>query len=154
MNKVVHSSKKMDWGTPLDLFDQLDLEFNFDIDAAATAENKKCGSYFGPDHLFEEFRDGLTAKWSGTVWCNPPYGRDIKHWVAKAAREALENNTTSVLLVPARTDTKWWVLAQCASEIRFIEGRLKFEGAPDSAPFPSALLIFRGWKGRYRWWTA
>ena len=71
---------------------------------------------------------------------NPPYGRKIGAWM----RKALESNTTVVCLVPARTDTKWWHdYAMKASEIRFVKGRLKFGDSKNSAPFPSAIIVFR-----------
>jgi site-specific DNA-methyltransferase (adenine-specific) len=78
---------------------------------------------------------------------NPPYGREIGKWMAKAHEEA-DRGATVVCLVPARTDTAWWHdHAAKADEIRFVRGRLKFirdDGRNDSAPFPSAVVIFRG----------
>ena len=81
----------------------------------------------------------------GVVWCNPPYGREIGLWVKKAYESAHESGGIVVMLIPARTDTKWfhdYVLHR--AEIRFIAGRLKFGGAKNSAPFPSMVVIFRG----------
>jgi site-specific DNA-methyltransferase (adenine-specific) len=74
---------------------------------------------------------------------NPPYGRQIKNWVKKAYLASLEGATV-VCLVPARTDTYWWhTYVRRAQEIRFIRGRLKFGGCRNSAPFPSAIAVFR-----------
>jgi phage N-6-adenine-methyltransferase len=156
VNPALFSSATDLHTTPQDLFDQLDAEFHFTLDAAALKANAKCEAYYGPDHVVPEFRDGLEAKWMGTVWCNPPYGREIGKWCQKAARAAYVYNTTSVLLVPARTETQWWKLwvAGSASEVRFLEGRLKFGNAKNSAPFPSAIVVYRGWRGPYRWWVA
>ena len=84
--------------------------------------------------------DGLKQEWVGVCWCNPPYGRGIGKWMKKAA----EASAIVVCLVPARTDTKWfheWVLNR--AEIRFIRGRLHFNGSKNSAPFPSMLVIYR-----------
>lgn len=80
MNKVLVSSVKMDWRTPKDFFRELNQEFHFGLDAAATPENAKCARYFTPE------MDGLSLTWSGygAVFCNPPYGREIGKWVQKA----------------------------------------------------------------------
>jgi site-specific DNA-methyltransferase (adenine-specific) len=80
---------------------------------------------------------------------NPPYGREIGKWVAKAYTENLVNNTFIVALLPARTDTKWfhdWIYKKGNTEIIFIKGRLKFNDGKQSAPFPSMIVIF-GRKG-------
>lgn len=79
------------------------------------------------------------------VFCNPPYGHAISAWVEKAFREGTKDGTLVVLLIPARTDTKYfhdYILYR--SEIRFVPGRLKFGNSRQSAPFPSMIVIFRG----------
>lgn len=82
----------------------------------------------------------MKQPWSGTVWCNPPYGREIGKWVKKAA----EKTCTVVMLLPARTDTAWFHdFIYGKAEIRFVRGRLKFGGCRNSAPFPSMVVIFR-----------
>ena len=139
---ALFSSQTDDWETPQWLFDQLNEEFYFGLDVCASAENTKC-LYF-----FDKKTDGLRQNWGGrgTIWCNPPYGREISAWVQKAAEEAEHGNTT-VMLIPARTDTKWfheYVYQKPNVEIRFLKGRLKFGKAENSAPFPSMILIFRG----------
>lgn len=107
----------------------------------ALPENAKCEHYFTPE------QDGLKQEWKGTVWCNPPYGRNIGKWVEKAYNTAKDKNAVVVMLLPARTDTKWFhdfcYLNQYAT-VRFARGRLKFGGARNSAPFPSMVVIFRG----------
>ena len=143
---VHYSSKKMDWGTPQDFFDELDAEFGFQVDVCATEENAKC------DAFFDEKLDALSISWvdepvlgqkQAVFWMNPPYGREIGKWMKKAYEES-QRGCTVVCLVPARTDTAWWHdYAMKADEIRYIRGRLKFEGAENSAPFPSAVVIFR-----------
>ena len=78
-----------------------------------------------------------------TVWCNPPYS-NIKSWMRKCYYEGHKPNTTVVALVFSRTDTKWWWnYVQHKAEVRFIKGRIKF-GGKANAPFPSALVIYRG----------
>lgn len=73
---------------------------------------------------------------------NPPYGRTIGDWMRKAY-ESSQNGATVVCLVPARTDTVWWHDYAMRGEIEFIKGRLRFNGHKNSAPFPSAVVVFR-----------
>lgn len=135
---VMFSSKTDLWATPQDFFDELNNEFHFTLDACAIPENAKCKKFFTPEV------DGLTQKWKGTVWCNPPYGKDISLWVQKAAYESAMGNTV-VMLLHARTDTRWFHdYIYRKVEIRFVRGRLKFGGAKNAAPFPSMVVIFRG----------
>lgn len=119
---VMFSSKSGNWETPQRLFDDLNREFHFTLDACATAQNAKCTRYYNLE------QNGLRQPWSGVVWCNPPYGRKIGQWVRKAFAASSEGSTV-VMLLPARTDTKWfhdWIYNR--SEIRFLKGRLKFGG--------------------------
>lgn len=82
-----------------------------------------------------------------TVFCNPPYGRNIGDWIRKASQEASKPDTLVVLLVPARTDTRWFqnhILHR--AEVRFLPGRLKYEvngQAGEAAPFPSMIVVMR-----------
>jgi hypothetical protein len=96
--------------------------------------------------FFTREEDGLLLEWFGRCWMNPPYGRTIGRWMAKARRMAESGKAELVVcLVPARTDTAWWhENVMRAAEVRFIRGRLKFGGAKHAAPFPSALVIFKG----------
>ena len=132
------SSKTDEWSTPQDLFDKLNGEFHFDLDVCANESNHKCAMYY------DRKQDGLRMPWTGhVVWCNPPYGREIGKWVEKAYKESLSLDTQIVMLLPARTDTKWfhnYVLGH--AEIRFLQGRLKFGSSKNSAPFPSMLAIY------------
>lgn len=137
MHQVIFSSKRADWATPQALFDELNREFGFTLDVAADDTNAKCARYY------TQVDDGLLSPWSGVVWCNPPYGPCVGDWVEKAYREA-GRGVTSVLLLPARTDTAWfhaYVLNK--ADIRFVRGRLKFSDGRGSAPFPSMIVIFR-----------
>ena len=85
MNKALLSSKKMDWCTPQSFYDELDREFHFKLDAAATDKTAKCSMYFTPE------TNGLEQSWDvgGAVFCNPPYGREIGKWVEKAYSESM-----------------------------------------------------------------
>lgn len=135
MNKEVMFSSKTDlWSTPQDFYDKLNEEFHFETDVCALPENAKCAHYYTPEE------DGLAQEWEGVCWCNPPYGREIGKWVEKAAKSS---KATVVMLLPARTDTRWfhdWIYEK--AEIRFIKGRLKFGGQKNAAPFPSMVVIF------------
>ncbi|MBA3352548.1 MAG: adenine methyltransferase [Blastocatellia bacterium] len=134
---ALFSSATCEWPTPQWLFDDLDDEFGFTLDPCSTDLNAKCVKHF----TLQE--DGLAQTWKDeVVFMNPPYGRGVGIWMEKAYREACEGATV-VCLVPARTDTAWWHDWAMRGEIRLFRGRIKFEGAINVAPFPSALVIFR-----------
>ena len=133
-NKLMFSSATDEWSTPQDFFDKLNDEFSFTLDPCANDTNHKWKKYF------TKTENGLLQNWDDEiVFCNPPYGREIGKWVKKAA----ESKATVVMLLPARTDTKWFHdYIYEKAEIRFIKGRLKFGEAQNSAPFPSMVVIF------------
>lgn len=153
LSPALFSRRSDEWVTPPDLYAALDAEFGFTLDAAATAENATCPTYLDQD------RDALTQPWhlipshrhgAPVVWLNPPYSL-IKPFMAHAS-EASRHGCTVVCLVPSRTDTQWfhdYVWDQDRHqprngvEVRFLRGRLKFGDGTGSAPFPSALIIFR-----------
>ena len=138
-SELMFSSKTDNWATPQDFFDKLNNEFQFNLDPCADEHNHKCEKYFTVND------DGLSQNWGGhRVFCNPPYGRNICKWVEKAYRESYKDNTLVCLLIPARTDTKYFhCYIKNRAEIRFIPGRLKFGGAKNAAPFPSMVVIYR-----------
>jgi len=140
LNPSLFSSKSGEWETPQDLFGTLDKIFHFDLDVCATKNNTKCEQFFNLED------DSLKQSWEDKIcWMNPPYGREIDDWVAKAFWEAREHSITVVALLPARTDTKWWhSFVMRAQQIWFIRGRVKFVGAKSSAPFPSCIVIWTG----------
>lgn len=136
--EVHHSSKTNEWATPEDFFDKLNKKYHFTLDPCATKENAKCKKYYTKED------DGLAQSWeSEVVFMNPPYGREIRHWIEKAYRESLRGAVV-VCLIPSRTDTRYWwdFIFPHASDITFIKGRLKFGDSKNSAPFPSALVEF------------
>jgi hypothetical protein len=125
MNKVHFSSQSDNWRTPEVFYKELDKEFHFDFDPCPT------------NPTF----DGLSIEWKKSNFVNPPYSQ-IKAWLKKGWEE-FEKGNLSVFLIPSRTDTFYWhTYCMQATEIRFIKGRLKFSGSKNSAPFPSALIIF------------
>ena len=136
--KVCLSTGKNDWGTPQDLFDKLNAEFKFTLDACASAENTKCAKFYS------EEQNALIQDWSkDIVFMNPPYSTKLQNlFVQKAYEESLKGAIV-VCLLPARTSTKRFHDFCLKGEIRFISGRIQFEGAPDPAPFPSMIVVFR-----------
>lgn len=137
MPRVIFTSNTDLWSTPQDLFDSLDIEFEFTLDVCASAVNAKCPKFFTVDD------DGLSKEWTGNCWMNPPYGREIGKWMRKAYESSLAGATV-VCLIPSRTDTAWWHdFVMKASEIRYVRGRLKFGGVKGSAPFASSIVVFR-----------
>lgn len=143
MHPALYSSDKHDWGTPLDFYQSLNAEFSFICDVCASNENTLC-----PTCYFTEENSCLNTDWPrGSCYMNPPYGRDVGKFMKKAYEQS-KLGSTVVCLVPSRTDTNWWhsYVQGKASEIRFIKGRLRFQGAQNHAPFPSVLIIYRGVK--------
>lgn len=137
-NVGMTTSVTAEWGTPQWLFDQLDAEFHFDLDPCCTTENAKC------ERFFTLADDGLAQLWTGRVFMNPPYGRGIDQWMRKAWETWKEGHLV-VCLVPARTDTAWWHDYAAKGQVRFLRGRLTFDGHAEkghNAPFPSAVVVF------------
>lgn len=134
---AVHFSSKTDlWATPSAFFDKYNQRYQFTLDVCSTHDNAKCEKHF------TIVDDGLSQDWGNEIcWMNPPYGREIKHWVKKAYESSVKGATV-VCLLPSRTDTTWWHDYCMKGEIEFIRGRLKFGTAKNSAPFPSAVVVF------------
>ncbi len=128
MNLAVHfTSLRPDWKTPKAVYEELDNEFHFNHDPCPP----------------EPKVDGLTSEWGGRNFVNPPYGREIPKWIKKGYEEWKKGKTV-VMLIPSRTDTRYWHdYIMKATEIRFIKGRLKFDDQKNSAPFPSAIVVFK-----------
>lgn len=136
---ALFSSNSDEWETPQDFYEKLNSEFGFTLDPCASAENHKCERYITKE------QNGLLADWGGKrIFCNPPYSQ-IAEWVEKAFYESRKDNTIVVLLIPARTDTKYFHnFIYHRSEIRMVKGRLHFSNSKTAAPFPSMIVIFRG----------
>jgi phage N-6-adenine-methyltransferase len=129
LSRVVFSSASNEWATPSDVYEALNDEFGFTYDPCPLWDGGLVS-------------DGLLADWGAVTFCNPPYS-DIANWVMKAWQQ-WRKGCTVVLLIPSRTDTRWWHdYVMKATEIRFIKGRLKFGGAATSAPFPSCVVVWR-----------
>ncbi len=128
LSSVVFSSKTDHWATPKAVYDELHSEFGFTFD---------------PCPLMSDV-DGVKLKWTGRVFCNPPYSA-IDRFISKGLWHLSQGECELlVYLIPARTDTAWFHdYCYGKAEIRFIRGRLKFGDSKNSAPFPSMLVIFR-----------
>ena len=117
------TSERDDWETPQALFDELDAIHHFTLDPCSTHANAKCAKHYTAEE------DGLAQSWEGeTVYCNPPYGRNLGEWVRKCAEES--RHAKIVLLIPARTDTRYfhdYIYRKPGVKVDFIRGRLKFE---------------------------
>lgn len=126
LNQAMFSSEKTNWQTPTILYEYLDSIFEFDFDPSPTM----------PDF------NGLEVEWGNSNYVNPPYGTEIAKWIKKAFAE-YENGKRVVMLIPARTDTRYWHdYIMKATDIWFVKGRLRFQGAEHNAPFPNAIVIF------------
>lgn len=122
----VHFSSASDnWTTPKETYDALNEEFQFNDDPCPLGG-----------------AGGLDRPWGTSTFVNPPYS-EIARWIQKGYEESLLGKTV-VMLIPSRTDTRYWhSYVMKAHEIRFIKGRLKFGGQKNSAPFPSCVVVFR-----------
>lgn len=136
MMDIHFNSNSDEWETPQHIFNKYNDIYKFTLDAAATSLNAKCTNYFTKES------NGLEQGWYGNVWCNPPYS-NVKLWIQKAYEESLKGITITMLL-PARTDTiAWHEYIFPHAKVEFLKGRLKFSNSKNSAPFPSAIVIFQ-----------
>lgn len=136
------SSIKQDRTTPINLFNKINQEFNFEFDLAASQENALCSKFF------TQSDDGLKQKWNGVCWLNPPYGdksSKMVDWIKKAYNDTQNNpNLVIVMLIPARTNTKWFhQYCMKSAELKFICGRPKFGNSKHGLPQPLVLVVFK-----------
>ncbi len=142
-DKVNKSLESTVWGTPPEIFDKINAEFKFTLDVCAIAENAKAVRFFTP------IDNGLKQPWDNEVcWCNPPYGREVSNWCKKALEQS-KKGTTTVLLIPCKTNTNWWHdIVIPNAEVRFLRGRVKFmytdgKQSTQALPWPLAFVIYR-----------
>jgi site-specific DNA-methyltransferase (adenine-specific) len=140
----------MDWRTPACVLERVRRVDDIALDPCTTPDDP-CGA--AAVLSLECGHDGLVLGWTGyggLVYANPPYGHALPRWVAKALLE-VRQGAEIILLVPSRTDTRWWGWAYDACQaVAFWKGRLTFEGAPAPAPFPSCLFYFGERQGRFK----
>ncbi len=133
-----------EWQTPKHILESLYQVFDtFDLDPCSPTSNLKLAPVRARMHYTVE-DDGLSLPWKGKVFLNPPYGRILNRWVEKSRLEAEQGNCeTVVALIPARTDTAWWHDHVAGKAYAFLlRGRLRFGDGKQSAPFPSALVVW------------
>jgi site-specific DNA-methyltransferase (adenine-specific) len=149
--KLVFSHQSDEYITPKWLFDKLNECYHFTLDPCANIINHQCDKYYTMED------DGLSKSWvNENVFINPPYS-NIKAWIKKAHDESyISRKNYYVLLVPSRTDTRWFhdYVLDCAIEVNFIRGRLKFDNPMfpswradgshkvSPAPFPSMVIVY------------
>lgn len=137
------TAQTVEHGTPPEIFDPLNAEFHFTLDAAASDENALCDCYYTKEE------DGSKQDWTGhTVWCNPPFNAESLRKFTQQAMRQVANGVTTALHVPAKTDQPWfhwlWERYQAGVwrvEFRWIQGRVQYVGNPDGAPFPTLTII-------------
>ena len=132
------STASPEWHTPKHLVELITKCLGgVDLDPCS---NSKGSRNVPATHVFTKHDDGLRFNWYGKVYMNPPYGREIGRWVEKLAHEYRKGHTKEAMaLVPARVDTDWFKSFR-DFPVCFIDGRLKFSGSDNSAPFPSAVF--------------
>jgi len=129
--------RQEDYRTPRDLYERCNRAYGpFDLDPCASAENALTARYFTRE------MDGLAMTWTGRVFMNPPYSRDLGKWILKAWSSAMTTAAVVVCLIPCRTDTKWWHTYVDGNPVHFLRGRVKFGNARDRCPFPCCIVVF------------
>ena len=134
--EIVGESKSVEYSTPLKIVEPLINEFDITTDVCASELNHKLPKYWNKED------NALTKEWVGNCWMNPPFSRDLRHWVKKAHNEALKNGGTKVCLIPVRSNTKWWADIINDAEIRFINGEVNFNDEPRGLWLPMCIVIF------------
>jgi len=104
------------WLTPPNIIDALGP---FDLDPCASLSRP--WDTAAKHYTIED--DGLAQEWDGFVWCNPPFGPDAETWLSRLA-----DHGNGIGLVPARTETRWFVgqVWERATAILFLHGRPHF----------------------------
>jgi hypothetical protein len=135
------TSESTQWLTPKPFVDRVERALGGQIDLDPCSNSHLTPNVRALDH-FTVDDDGLAQEWHGAVYMNPPYGDEIAAWTTKLAGEYHAGRVTkAIALLPARTDTRWWHQS-APNLICYIEGRLRFSGSKNSAPFPSAVWFF------------
>ncbi len=172
IQRVQHSSAKSDWRTPPALYQALDAEFHFSLDAAADQRNHLARYWFGPGGLepnglaataWRDYAHDPDEPFRRAVFMNPPYakaeGLPIEPWIRKAWEES-QQGATVVGVLPFNPQTAWyrgWVCGVgtfqeangfwAAQEERRLSHRVTFnrpDGTPaDNAPGNTVIVIWQ-----------
>ena len=138
----MNKSQTDKWNSPPHIIENIKVRYGkIDLDAATDVSNP-----VGADAIHTEHTDGLKRNWWGLTYVNPPYGRGLLNWVKKAIEEfESERCHTIIMLLPSRTDTRWFhlLLEYKYARIEFIKGRLRYGEGKDNAPFPSILVTIQ-----------
>lgn len=147
LNRSLMSSKRDSWNTPECVLELVRKVAGGRIGFDPCPNENSIVSPIG----HTQGRDGLDMAWNGCglVYVNPPYGRDIGKWVRACSWYGSETGTEIIALLPCRPDTKWFGHAWSAHALCFWRGRLRFLGAPSSAPFPSVVCYWGPRKYRF-----
>lgn len=138
-----------EWETPPDLYEKFCKKVGIypELDVCATKSTSKCTYYFGPDHPNPEFRNGLERLWNKPFFMNPPYSAK-EEWFEYAIRQSLAWGVPCIILVFAKTDTKWWhklVTKNDFVKVHFHLGRIHFwkdgKRSKNPAPYGNAWLV-------------
>lgn len=147
-NGVLHSSKNQCWQTPDHVLDVVRQVGPIYLDPCSVESNPT-----GAERVFTPATDGLRNTWGGSldyqalVYVNPPYGREVKDWADKAIAEAARG-IPIVMLTASRPGAAWCQRVMASADVLcFWRGRIRFRGAPASAPFDS---LFSAWNCRGR----
>lgn len=142
---VHFSAARSDWATPQWVFAKICETVGVEpvLDVCAEEHTAKCPVYYTKED------NALVKPWASDFWMNPPYGREVGNWVQRATQQVVVHGVRAVCLLPARTDTRWWheYVMDCAAQVYFTRGRIKFEcddwlGETHPAPFPSAVVLY------------
>jgi hypothetical protein len=148
VNASLFSSERPDWNTPQRIIDVVRDVAGGDIGCdPCSNEGSKVGARV--EYRLDRNQNGLELPWSSLTYVNPPYGREIGQWTRRCLEVAKHDGVEVVALVPARVDARWFRDCWEAAAICFVYGRLRFLGAPASAPFPSALVYWGTWRNRF-----
>jgi site-specific DNA-methyltransferase (adenine-specific) len=146
-----------DWCSPRVIMDAVALVFEGGVDldpCASTSEHNLVDAKV--KFAIDEGHDGLALDWSEVksqldlerpmnVYVNCPYGRAIAEWLERldACTRGSGYEAHGIALLSARTDTDWFhTYVQRAAAVCYVQGRLKYGGAKDPAPFASLVLLF------------
>jgi len=137
---VHFSSATPEWYTPRHIIERVLRLWDDDAVDLDPCSNAKGDAANVPARLhYTAEDDGLTLPWQGRVYLNPPYGNEIGAWVARLTDQYADHVEEAIALLPARTDTAWFQ-PLLSFPVCFVTGRLRFSGAENSAPFPSAIV--------------
>lgn len=120
-----HNSGNNDWHSPSDIVEAArDTMGSIDTDPASSdIANKtvKAAIYY------TEQTNGLDKTWSGNVWMNPPYAKDLIVKFSEKFISELPNIKQAIVIVNNATETDWFNnLSEKASAICHVNKRVKF----------------------------